>query len=137
MVVCRHGDHFFGALLADHIFIELFLDLVRCRYVVDREYGLGSVFLFLLDLGLLAASESASEQIPKIQETDGGSAAVSAALGCPCILLIVLILHYFRILRRFILYDFSGNRSFLFFFLICLVFLFLRRLLLTRFIRSH
>ena len=116
MVVSRHGDHFFGALLADHVFVKFFLDLVRRRNIIDREYGLGTVLLFLLHLRLLAASETAAENVSQVQETDGRPAAVSAALGCPRVLIIVLLLYHFRFLRLFALYNFAGNRflSFLF-----------------------
>ena len=50
MIVNRNGDDLFGMLLPHHVLIKTRLDLVRRGDVVNREYGLGSVFLFLLDL---------------------------------------------------------------------------------------
>ena len=69
MIVGSHRDHLLGALLADDVFVQLFLDLVGSRNIVDGEYRFGAGLFLLLDLGLLLAAE-ASEYISQIQKTD-------------------------------------------------------------------
>ena len=103
MVVSRHRDHFFGALLADHVFVQLLFDLMRSRDVVDREDRFGTVFLLFLDLGLLPAPESASEQVSQVQEADIRSLSITAERIRA--LLILLLFYDFRLIGDVVFYS--------------------------------
>ena len=69
MVVDRHGNDLLGIFLADHIIVQLCLDLMGCRNGLHIEGLLRSLlFLFLLDL--LPLGNLLIHQIRQINHAD-------------------------------------------------------------------
>ena len=51
MVINIHRHNLFGLFLTDDIFIQLFLNLMGRRNILDRKFFLFLLLFFLLDLG--------------------------------------------------------------------------------------
>ena len=90
MVIGCDGNKFFCPVLTDDIFVQLFLDLMGSRNIVDRKDRLFRVFLFLFDFRSAALSESASvsEDVAQVEKTDGRAFASSTVTVLPAFLFV-------------------------------------------------